>query len=311
VREVTTQGTVYSSSLSPADKVVIAYLVIIAALVVASAQAVSDWWIIIALHAIAIAVIIGLAKIHRRMPASFRTRIRLLRGWYPLVLIPLTYKELTHLIPRIHPRDFDWELAAIDYRLFGVHPTVWMERFTSPLLTEFFQLSYVTYYFMPLVLGVVFWRRGWFDRFQFLLFVLVLGFYLSYLGYIAVPAIGPRFILADQQAAPLAGVWTFDWIRRTLDQAEGITRDCFPSGHVELTLLVLYFAARFHRRSLWWMLPSGGALVVSTVYLRYHYVIDVAAGVLLAVLVIVIAGPLYRLLGGEPLSRDRGAPILD
>jgi membrane-associated phospholipid phosphatase len=311
VSEVRTQGVVDSSSLSPADKVVIGYLAIVAALVSGSAKRIPEWWLIIVLHMLAIAAIIGLAKLHRRSAASFRPRVALLRGWYPLVLVPLTYKELTHLIPQIHPRDFDWELAAIDYRLFGVHPTVWLEQFTSPPLTEFFQLSYVTYYFMPLALGIVFWRKAWFERFHFLLFVLVLGFYLSYLGYIAVPAIGPRFILADQQTAPLTGLLAFDWIRRTLDQAEGITRDCFPSGHVELTLLVIYCALRFHRRSLWWMLPSGSALIISTVYLRYHYVIDVAAGALLAGIVIAMAGPLYRLLGGDSLEGGRTAQILD
>jgi len=148
----------------------------------------------------------------------------------------------------------------------------------------------------------VMWRKGWFERFHFLLFAIVLGFYLSYLGYIAVPAIGPRFILADRQSIALRGVWFFDSIRSSLDRAEGTTRDCFPSGHVELTLLVLYYANRFHRRSFWWMLPAGSALIVSTVYLRYHYVIDVLAGLLLALGVILAARPLYSALGGESIE---------
>ena len=42
----------------------------------------------------------------------------------------------------------------------------------------------------------------------------------------------------------------------------------------------------------------GTGVIVSTVYLRYHYVIDVVAGALLAVTVVMIAKPLYRLLGG-------------
>jgi membrane-associated phospholipid phosphatase len=262
-----------------------------------SAGTIRYWWVFLAAHAAAIAGIILIAGYHRRAGASPRSFMGLVHAWYALVLVPLTYKELTYLIPRVHPRDFDWELAAIDHRMFGVHPTVWLERLTSPLLTEILQLSYITYYFLPLILGITLWSKGRFQEFHFFLFVVVLGFYLSYLGYTAVPAIGPRFILSDQQTVPLAGIWMFERIRVSLDQAEGITRDCFPSGHVELSLLVLYYARRFHRRIFWLILPAVSALIISTVYLRYHYVIDVLAGALLAALIVAAAGPLYRVLG--------------
>jgi len=217
------------------------------------------------------------------------------------VLIPITYKELGYLIPLIHPRDFDAALAGIDQRFLGVHPTVWLERLTWPPLTEVLQLTYSSYYFLPLVLGVVLWRQRSFEKFHFWVFIVVLGFYLSYLGYIAVPAIGPRFLasIVEAQTIPLTGVWLFEPVRAMLDRAEGITRDCFPSGHTELTLLVLVYARRFHRRVFWWLLPLGTGVIISTVYLRYHYVIDVVAGALLTGAIVMIAKPLYRVLGGN------------
>jgi membrane-associated phospholipid phosphatase len=189
----------------------------------------------------------------------------------------------------------------IDYRLFGVHPTIWLERVTWPPLTECFQISYATYYFWPIALGALLWRKRWFDKYHFWVFVVALGFYLSYLGYIVVPATGPRFLpmIKDAQSGPLAGVWFYQTIRETLDRAEGITRDCFPSGHTELTLLTLYYARKFNRRFFWWMFVPASALIISTVYLRYHYVIDVVAGALVALIVIIFAKPLYRALGGN------------
>ena len=296
-------------SLIPADKVVIAYLAAVGGLVVLSAGRVPFWWVFAAAHVATIAAVVLIAKYDRRVAALPRSLAGLVHAWYSLVLVPLTYKELSYLIPLVHPRDFDWELAAIDHRMLGLHPTVWLERLTAPWLSEILQLSYITYYFLPLLLGVTLWRKSRFDEFHFFLFVMVLGFYLSYLGYIAVPAIGPRFILADQQTIPLKGIWMFDRIRVSLDRAEGVTRDCFPSGHVELSLLVLYCARRFHRRIFWWILPAGMALIVSTVYLRYHYVIDVVAGALLAAVIVIAAGPLYRMLGGRPGIRGQGPGI--
>jgi membrane-associated phospholipid phosphatase len=284
----------YAGSLSPGDKVVIAYLGILALLILIARERIPSWWLLIAGHLLVIAFIALLATLHRGDSGV----VMLARCWYPPLLIPLTFKELTHLIPLLRPRDFDWELAAIDYRMFGVNPTVWLERFTHPLLTELLQLSYMAYYLLPLVLGLVLWKRGSMRQFHFLLFVVVLGFYLSYFGYIAVPAIGPRFILADQQAFPLKGVLLFETLQAALNRAEGITRDCFPSGHTALTLLMIYYARRFHWPSYRWMLPVGSALIIATVYLRYHYVIDVIAGAGLAALVISVAAPLYKLLGG-------------
>ena len=296
--------SLHKGLLNPIDKVVIAYLAIITALILIFSYRIPVWPQLIAAHAAAIAVITLIAKWARASSRHVAYKFQLshfIRGWYVVALIPMSYKELSYLIPLIHPRDFDVELAMIDYRIFGAHPTIWLERVTWPTLTEFLQISYATYYFWPIILGAVLWRKRWFDKYHFWVFVIALGFYLSYLGYILVPATGPRFLplIKDAQSGPLTGIWFYQTIRETLDQAEGITRDCFPSGHTELTLLTLYYARKFHRRLFRWMIVPASALIISTVYLRYHYVIDVAAGALLAMAVILVARPLHRALGGN------------
>jgi membrane-associated phospholipid phosphatase len=290
---------IYDGRLSPADKVFIGYLVLLAALILIFRARVEKWPLLIALHIAGIGLVFLLARF---IAPRLGTVGEFIRGWYPCALITTTYKELEYLIPRLHPHDFDWQLASLDYRVFGIHPTLWLERLHVPLLTEVFQIIYATYYFYPVILGAVLWHKGWFSKFYFWVFILMCGFYLSYLGYIAVPAIGPRFILADQQTIPLSGVFLFETIRGALDRAEGITRDCFPSGHTEITLLVLYYAWKLHRRTFWWMVVPCSAIILSTVYLRYHYVVDVVAGLFAAGLVIVLAKPLYQGLGGKEYS---------
>ena len=291
--------------LSPADKVAIAYFIIISILVAISRERIGSWLQFIAAHALVVAMVVLIARWGRQahvsspsLPANAQRMARLVHGWYPVALIPLSYKELTYLIPRIHARDFDGALAAIDYRVFGGHPTVWLERFTWPPLTELFQVCYPTYYVLPIILGAVIWRSGNRERYRFWVFVVTFGFYISYLGYIAVPAIGPRFLseIVGAQTKPLAGVFLFQVVREALDRAEGLTRDCFPSGHTEMTLLTLYYARCFHHKTFWFFLPLGTAIILSTVYLRYHYVIDVLAGVLLAFLIVIVADRVYRAL---------------
>jgi membrane-associated phospholipid phosphatase len=303
----------YRGLLSPADKVVVCYLTIVAALITIFSFRIPKWWVLVAVHGLGVGLVVALARQpgaamepepSSRKHDSSRPRVfarrraaMILRFWYPVLMIPLSYKELGYLVPRLHPHDFDHELASIDYRLFGTDPVVWLSRFSSPPLTLLLQLSYLTYYVFPVVLALVLWRRRQFGRMHVLLFFIAVGIYASYIGYIAVPAIGPRFFLANQ-VAPFRGPLVGN-IRRVLDSAEGLTRDCFPSGHTELTILVLYCAWRFERRLFWVILAPATALIFSTVYLRYHYVIDVLAGATLALFLICIGDGLYKTLGGS------------
>lgn len=290
-----------TGGLSPADKVALSYLTIIAVLILASYSRVAYWWLLVPAHLVAMAIIFTMAKWEIRARPSLAEPESLspdrapsvLRSWYPLVLIPLSYKELGYLIPLIHPHDFDHELALIDHRILGVDPIVWLDRINYPAFTLIMQLSYMTYYVTPIVLGLVLWRAGRFREFQFFLFVVLLGFYISYLGYIIVPAIGPRFYLSADGVRPFGGPGV-GTLRRFLDRMEGVTRDCFPSGHTEMTLLVLFCAHRFHKKTFYVLLPIGAALIFSTVYLRYHYVIDVIAGAAIAFALALAADWLYR-----------------
>ena len=286
----------HSGKLSPPDKVVVTYLTIVAILILATYDRVRLWWLLVPAHMLVIAFIFWLAR--RDYIKESRLKISsVVRSWYPLILIPMTYKELGYLIPLIHTHDFDRELALIDQRILGVDPIIWLDRINHPAVTLIMQLSYLTYYVMPIVLGIVLWRAGRFADFEFFLFMVLLGFYTSYLGYIAVPAIGPRFFLGPGMAKSLSGPGVTA-IRSFLDRMEGTTRDCFPSGHTELTLLVLFCAYRFHKKTFWVLLPAGSALIVSTVYLRYHYVVDVIAGAAFAAVLALASDWLYQAAGG-------------
>ena len=283
--------------LMPVDAILLTYIAIVTSLIAAFHTRSSHSLGLIAAHLGIAAVILLIAEWDR--PSAQRRRLwgkaaEFAHGWYPVPLIFMLYGQLRWVVPLVHPHDFDVALALLDHRVLGVFPTVWLERWSYPLLTEVLQIAYATYYFLPLVLGIALWRRDR-ARFHMLFFALSLGFAFSYFGYMLVPAIGPRFtpLVLHAQTRSLSGVWLFSRIRDFLDIGEGVTRDCFPSGHTEITLLVLIFAFRFQRKIFWWLLPVGTALIFSTVYLRYHYAVDVVAGAAFATFVALIAEPLY------------------
>ena len=81
--------------------------------------------------------------------------------------------------------------------------------------------------FLTIILAYILYRRKAYDDFDYFTFIIVFGFYLSYLGYFIVPAIGPRFTLDHLQTFPVTGIWATDAIRHTLDKLENIQRDAF------------------------------------------------------------------------------------
>ncbi|NOY64342.1 MAG: phosphatase PAP2 family protein [Nitrospirae bacterium] len=208
---------------------------------------------------------------------------------FPVISVLLVFDSMSELVHVVNPHDIDYRLIQMDYKLFGLYPTVYLERFVNPFLTEILQLSYSSYYFLPVVLGVVLKVQGRDEEFNRGLAMILLCFYLSYVGYIIFPALGPRYTMLHLQSVELQGVYFFKKISSILNSIEGIKRDAFPSGHTAITLLVLHLAYKFERRLFYIYLPVAALLLLSTVYCRYHYVVDVIGGIGLYLLTVVIS----------------------
>jgi len=228
------------------------------------------------------------------------------RNWYPLIYVASCYKEMALFIPAVRGTDADQWLANLDYRIWHANPTIWLERIQTPLLTEFLQIVYTL--FVPAVLLIPFllWKRRRFADFQYLAFLIALGFLVSYIGYLIVPARGPRFLLKHLQHVPLQGLWLFRGMQSTLDRLESAHYDCFPSGHTELTILAWWGSRRLSGKLFGLYFAYTLSIIFATVYLRYHYTVDVMAGAVVAAVLILTAPVLYKKLseGGSAIGRN-------
>jgi len=213
---------------------------------------------------------------------------------FPTIAVLAIFDSLEWIVHYVNPEDIDPVLIRIDYLIFGGNPTVMLERFVHPILTEIMQISYTSYYFIPLGFGLILLKNQQQKEFNRSLFLILLCYYLSYLGYILFPALGPRFTLAHLQNIELKGLVLAEPIQNLINHLEGIKRDAYPSGHTAITVLILYLAYKFKRWYFWVCLPVVSALIVSTVYCRYHYVVDVFAGIGLTLLTIFTGEWVYR-----------------
>src|SRR4030042_3726684 len=147
----------------------------------------------------------------------------------PIVFIISIYQSLGNMIQYLRS-DIDSYLIQIDLFLFGVHPTVWMEQWINPWFTDLMSLAYISYYFLPVILAVTLYLKGRREEFHQTMFIFTFGYYISFIGYILFPAIGPRFTLAHLQTIPLEGSFFTDLVRDLLNTIEHNKRDCMPSA---------------------------------------------------------------------------------
>jgi len=281
------------SVLYTTDVVNISFFAILTVTLIVLREHISGWVHLCLLNFIVIVMVLMFAKL-----SSTKTHIwKLLHNFYMMICIPIAFKEIYYIVPVIHPVDYDISLMAIDFWMLGVNPTQWLQRISSPVLTEILQLTYSSFYLLPYILAIDLYRKKRMQAFKIVFLTVTFGFYLSYLGYVAVPAVGPRFFLHNFHAIneEIPGLFLTKYLRVYTDIAESIPpgttdligkvqRDVFPSGHTQITLLVMFLAFRYRARTRWFLWVTGSLLVFSTVYLRYHYVIDVIGGALFAFL---------------------------
>jgi membrane-associated phospholipid phosphatase len=250
------------------------------------------WWLV-SLHLLGM-LLVALAAKWPAWRAKAPASLWLFRYWYPLPYVTACYKEMSGLIAALRGLDLDAELARLDFALWGVHPTVWLERFQTPALTEFLQIVYTLFLPMILLVAAWLWRQRRREEFRYYAFLLALGFLVSYVGYFLVPVRGPRWLLNPQQSLPLEGLWSFQVLRNMLDRLTPAHYDCFPSGHTEMIILAWWNSRRISANLFRVFSVYMVCMVFSTVYLRYHYTVDVFAGAVLALGLLGVAPYLHR-----------------
>lgn len=232
------------------------------------------------------------------------------RAFYPMMLYTAFYRE-TELLNRMFVTGYlDPWFIRFEERIFGSQPSVtFMEAFPQRWAAELFYSAYFSYYLMIIGVGLALYLR---DRRQFAHYLTVVSilFYLCYLTYVILPVCGPRVFFEDFPTIPVAAQFRFVGLAHPMPEsvAGGLFPSvilliyrhlesagaAFPSSHVAVAVCTTWFSWLYLRRIRHWHVLATLLLCVSTVYCRYHYVIDVVAGILTALAIVPLANWLHR-----------------
>jgi len=209
-------------------------------------------------------------------------RKRLIR--YLLNLIPLViiYQNISFFGRFGHAYLWDTAMYGADEWLVGEVPALWAQNIYSDVLTEIMSFSYFIYFAAPLTHMLLYWKKEYLLFRKYVCSTLFMH-YIALMLFIAVPVTGPKYYYDDIFTKDMGG-WAFTRLNSWIYEfARSNTTDCFPSMHVGLFLLMTYYMYRYNKRSLLITVPVALLMSVSTMYLRYHYLTDIVAAVILVI----------------------------
>lgn len=213
-----------------------------------------------------------------------------------VVYLPLLfgtfYSELMYLgvIFRDHGQSFDPFLIDLEQAIFGFQPSLeWSRAWRWPWLLELMEFAYFSYYFFPVIGLVLIWRASGRDTAtrwalsEGLVRDLTAVMLTCYLWYTFFPIWGPKYFdylgIAGSVASEGLDGWVFTDIMRWIDAHGALQGAAFPSSHVAGSMVSWWWGWKAAPRHRPWFTALWATLCLSIVYCRYHYVLDLVAGV--------------------------------
>jgi membrane-associated phospholipid phosphatase len=264
------------------------------------------WPWLLGAHAVALVLIHLMIQTHARRES--RGFFDFLRCFYPIFLFTGFYRETGELHHVFFPEFLDPALIHFEERIFGFQPSLtFMDQLPYLLVSEFLYAAYFSYYIMIVGVGLALFLR---NRQQFHHYVSVVSFvfYVCYFTYIILPVMGPRafypndvnYVLPENVTPALlpdypeaVQVGTFFRIMAVIYRYLEAPGAAFPSSHVAVALCTVWFSYRYLRRIRHVHLVDVVLLCIATIYCRYHYVIDVFAGIATAAVLVPLGSWLY------------------
>jgi hypothetical protein len=222
-------------------------------------------------------------------------------------LVALSYFQLREILPAVSSRALDAQIFELDMRLFGFEPALAWDKYVNPQTTEWFSFFYFGYFFVlaahlfPFLLVVR--DRDLLARFSLGIYIV---FCTAHTLYMAVPGYGPYQFLASEFQNELSGGVFWGLVRSAVD-AGGAQKDIFPSLHTAAPTFFALFSFRNRHitpfRYTWPIVTFiCSQIIIATMFLRWHYLIDIVAGLALATAAVFVS---ERVAGWEKERRRK------
>jgi membrane-associated phospholipid phosphatase len=281
------------------------YMALIGFLVIIFHKNVPDWPKHVIIHAAFVVGILEIVRLAERHPKS--QPLSILRTFYPVVIFLYAWMELAFLQSMIFGTFWLTDtLVAWDKLIFGVHPTVWLQKLYNPWLDELMNFIYFFYYTFFLMAPLIFYIRKK-KEVSFAIYSLATFTYLTnFFMFYFLPALGAKSapMLSDLYVSEHTG-FLFVELNRIAQSGGGIASGAFPSSHVAGALVWALSALRYDRKLGLFMLPFAIGIGFSTVYMALHHAVDPLTGYIWGSITFVLGLKLLKMRTEDPIAEVR------
>ncbi len=205
-----------------------------------------------------------------------------IRLWLAFATTAWVYWSVRFVVPALGLELCDDWLRSLDEGIFGALPAQRARVIARPWLTEIMSFCYLclhVYLFSSLIHAL--WCPD--DKVRRLANSLFSAFAIGFAGYFLVPAIGPANAFPELFGEALSG-GPFTRLNAELVASRSAVYDVFPSLHLLITCTLLSHDWREHRLRFSIMLTPSIGLCISTIYLGYHYALNLLVAMLFLVM---------------------------
>ncbi|MDH5590557.1 MAG: phosphatase PAP2 family protein [Gemmatimonadota bacterium] len=210
------------------------------------------------------------------------------RSWIPLMVVPLLYGELPHLMEGVWTGYHDPAIQGIERVLFGGQPSAELAGMVPWVgLSEVLHAAYLAYYPIIYVPPLFLFLKGRRADFHASVTAVIATFIACYVVFIFFPVQGPRYIWVPE-GIPQGPVRS---LVLTVLEGGSSRGAAFPSSHVAVAVAQTRVMLR--------VMPGVGrllagvtvALALGAIYGGFHYAFDAVIGAMVGVAVVAALDP--------------------
>jgi membrane-associated phospholipid phosphatase len=225
-----------------------------------------------------------------------------IRYVFPFALITYWYPETYNLgynldndLPKsIIAPNLDGFFDRLDIAIFGCSPAMeFSKAFPQAFVSEIMYFGYFAYYLIFLFMFIYFFLIKT-EIAERAMFYCLCSFFVFYIIFTLVPVAGPQFYYSYPDNQVPDG-YIFSWLMRLIQDLGEKPTGAFPSSHVGLTIIAMILLYEHARKYFYAILPVAIILIVSTVYIKAHYLIDVIAAFIVTPLIFILSKLIFRL----------------
>lgn len=178
---------------------------------------------------------------------------------------------------------YDNLMLEFDILLFQVPFATYFEDQVSgwgmfkQILYDILMVSYMMYYIFPFYGILLLYKKGKEKNSshlgQYISSIIIL-FIFTFTFYLIVPVTGPQYFLRNFFREPLPLSTFGQFLYDLIYSLHPTFIDCFPSGHTGIALLICYWFYKFNFSEKYLMTLFSILIIISTVVLRFHYILD-------------------------------------